>query len=82
MRKLFDFLISHADKIRGGGSMSEPYVGRYCVCYLEGDRTRPMYWVNARDCADIFGGEVYHIKSNRKIYTIGNRKPPTEEQKA
>ena len=55
------------DKLHGGRQITESSNGLFRVHYFDGGKTTPMYWHTAKEYAQIFGGEIYHIKTGRKV---------------
>ena len=55
------------DKYRSGRPILESSLGRFRVHYFDGGVTIPMYWGNARNYAEIFGGYIYHIPTGIQV---------------
>jgi len=55
------------DKLREGRTLTEASAGRFRVVYPCGGESIPMYYCNALEYRNIFGGSVFHIKTGTKL---------------
>ena len=50
------------------GNLLESTRGRWCVRYNDGTISMRMYYQNAEDYKEMFGGEVVHLGKPHEIY--------------
>lgn len=62
-------LIVYLDRFHCDTRLREADLGRYRVVYPEGHASGRMYWPTARDYSRMFGGEVQHLQTGRRITT-------------
>lgn len=66
-------LIVYLDRFHCDTRLREADLGRYRVVYPEGHASGRMYWPTARDYSHMFGGEVEHLQTGRRISTRTSR---------